>query len=237
MLQETFKMSKCKLTLVVLISICLGIASSCNSPVKDRIEIKFQDYVSNNFDNPKDLVEVVSIVKTDSFDILQYINTVVNEVSLDSLQKIMLKHSEKLIKLGPKLPSNIRGEMGKKIFPIILEANSSIYSDMSTYNLKKKELSILSENIDSARAMSRNYLIKARVKHNGEVVMKKFHAMDCCIIDSVVISDAPIQTADLPSQTSEALSIFNDLWVIINKQMDINDRLNKLVNECELYTD
>lgn len=236
MLQETFRMLMRKLIFVALIFICLGITSSCDPPIKDRMEIKFQDYVSNNFGNPKDLVEVISIVKTDSFDILQHINTAINEVSLDSLQKGALKYCEKILYFAPKLPHNVRGEIRGKILPIILEHKSSIYSDIATYNLKKKELNLLSENIDSTKAVSRSYLIKARVRHNGDVIIKEFHAMDCCIIDSVLISDTPIPTEDLPTQVSEALTVLTDFWAIIKKQIDLNNKLRDLVNECELYS-
>lgn len=235
MLQKIFKIPMRKLIFVILISICLGITFSCDTLMKDRIEIKFQDYVSNNVDNPKDLVEVVSIEKTDSFDILQHINGCINDVSLDSLRNGKIKYMEKLIYLAPKLPDNIRAEIGEKVLPIILEYKNQVYSDVASYNLKKKELSLLYEGIDSTKAVQRSYLIKARIRHNGDVVMKEFYAMDCCIIDSVVISDTPIQTENLPSQVSEALTVLNEFWAIIKKEMKFIKILQNTINECELY--
>lgn len=40
-----------------IIFICSIIISSCESHPKNRIEVKFQGYINNNFGNPKDLVE------------------------------------------------------------------------------------------------------------------------------------------------------------------------------------
>lgn len=117
----------------------------------------------------------------------------------------------------------------------MLEIYTNLPSDLRSYNSKKKDLKIMAEGIDSTMAVSRNYIIKARIKKDGEIVVKDYYATDCFLIDSVIVSTTPIKIADLPSQTSEILTTLSDFWDVIDKQVKYTNRLSNLVKECELY--
>lgn len=207
---------------------------SCESQSKGRIETKFQNYVNNNWGDPKDLIEVISVVETDSFNILSHVNEI-EKVSLDSLQKEMLVRAERLLYLAPKLPHQKREEIGKKVLPLIIEVNANLLKDMASYNSKKEEVKRLAANIDSAMSVSRNYIIKARIKQDDEIVVKEYYAMDCFAIDSVIFSYAPIKVSDFPPQTYELVTTMRDFWDIIDKQLTYNEKLLNLIRECELY--
>lgn len=219
---------------VLSILICSSIILSCESQPKGRIETKFQNYVNENFGNPKDLIEIISVVETDSFDVLSHVNKI-EDVSLDSLQKIMLTYSERLLYLAPKLPNQKREEISKKLLPLIVEVQSTHIHDISSCNSKREKLRQLAAGIDSTMAVSRSYTIKARIRQGGEIMVKEYHATDCFAIDSVVFSDTPIKVADFPNQMSEIVTTIGDFWDIIKKYLAYNDRLLNLIRECELY--
>lgn len=220
----------------LIASICSIFISSCGSQPKSRIEQKFQNYVNENFGNPKDLVEIVSITKTDSFDILGHIDILLSSNQMEYLSELYAKYGEALINLAAKLPSSKKYELSKKVLPLINEKSSTIYSDLASYNTKREKLIRLVNDIDSTFAVSREYLIKARVRTKDEVVVKKFYVMDCCVIDSVMISESSIKTSELPPQTLEILIAIEEYWGVIKKQLDLNDQLSNLIKEYEIYT-
>ena len=93
-------------------------------------------------------------------------------------------------------------------------------------NERKRKLTELLENVDSAKSVNRSFLLKARIKNKTEIV--PYYAMDCAVIDTILISDKPIQRYDAP----EALT---EIFVLIDEFVEENSsRLNLLGEITEL---
>ncbi len=207
---------------LLIITLTMGLYS-CNHPQKSKIELKFEEYVNRNFANPSDLIEIASIELEDSIDMREYCNMYLNGIyHPDSIETKVLEELNFMASLANQVPSWFKYSNREQVMRIV--NSDAIYV---TLRPKWKHLKEEYEKVDSLNLIQKMYVIKARVKQEDKIIMKKFYATDYMIVDSMAISDKEILHTDSPQEVLALTDALDSYMNVVNLKMDY---LNEIIN-------
>ena len=161
--------------------ICL-ITVSCSEPTPEvKIEKAFKNYVNENFDNPKDLIEIISVTFKDSISRANVDEA--RELIADGhkiIEIMMTEESRLWEKFGN---ANLRYNGDQKVLSLATEIfNASEDIDKWQKNNTKRGDKLYEKinknytQLDSTLIFT-SYEIKARVKQNGEPKITYFYSI------------------------------------------------------------
>lgn len=201
-----------KLLLLAALSIMAIVVASCSSG-ESKVRSAFKDYVRTNFNDPGDLVEVVSVDSCDtiSIDILKKLLVEAKQLS-DSSRKAYRDIADKI---GAIPKTKIREAMTSGRFHHAYSeyARDQINTVMSDENLASLVTDVMGgehtsspdERYEKAMEARGNtliqYTIKARVKVNGEPAIQTYYAACDTTLSTIRISKKRVQVSDIMDES------------------------------------
>jgi hypothetical protein len=225
--------------------LCWGIllAVACSQSKEDIIKGEFKKYVSENFDNPKDLKEILEIKAIDTISygglkngaILMY--GVAEQI--DSLVELEHTQCNSIVnKIRGQKP--IRGDYERSIMQEWLGGTFELNNDMITWiDLYFDETKYLKNTIDSLLEQTKGlslleYEIKTRVKDGDNLKIKTYYALE----DSVSIrffGEKPTfdDYSEPASAFYKAAKRYEDLYAIrreiVTRKLDLHKRMRSIL--------
>lgn len=166
--------------------------SSCRKSSTEIVEDKFREYVYQNFDDPKDLVEILSVEPMDtvSYEKLKGILDMLYEIA-DNFDSLSHKNDSTVYMISDKLTNDTfvrnMSQSSKKFFDGWLFDSYEVIQEyivwMKTYEFERIDLRIEMDSLleTNKNVLQYEYLIKTRIKEKEDLKIKKFYA----IVDSV----------------------------------------------------
>lgn len=198
---------------VCLIFVCALLAISSCSSNEGKVKTVFKDYVESNFNDPNDLVEIVSVDSCDTIS-SKDMKSLLKEAKhkYDSIKVEFRKVSENITSipagtirdLGYENPdfmdvcTTYRTDLEKSIendgtFALLL-ANALEGGEPENITLPSKRYEKIMSTKDN---IVYQYTIKARVKDNGSVKLKKYYAICDTTLTNIKISQRKTTIGDL----------------------------------------
>lgn len=195
--------------LFALIAVGLTFVGCTHKP-KSRIEQKTLQWIASVYDNPKD-IEIVSIEKTDSVDVIELVNTSIQ--STQEVSGVFQVETQKIVDFDKTLSSSQRYVFKEKVAPLFKQFNTGDFGDNLKLALVSKTLlrAVICK-MDTTHNVSRSYKIQFIVNGNNQTA----YAHDCALMDSVVFSDKHISLFELPDSIQYVLGATNDLMEFAN---------------------
>ena len=224
---------------ILLIAFLFSIIScSPEQPTtQDLIEKEFMTYVDHNFDNPKDLKELVSINVEDtiSYQLLKdvakgYIEMMENT---DSLSNARLDDFSEKAKNMHQLDLNSFEK--EKYFTMILECYSYVGGEslncVKSKNILKQMIEKTDSCIDNLSYVI--YEIKVRELVNDKVKLQKYYA-SVKNNGYIEIYGEPITIADMPDQFRDLADALDDFSAKYKKRVEIDKKLQEILDFIEV---
>lgn len=203
---------------------------------KDLIEKEFMIYVNQNFDNPKDLKEIVSINIKDTISYQLFKDLAQKSIDLmestDSLTDARLLDISNIAKKSKQLDLN---SFEKEKYSTMLLEYYDYIENKSLNCLKSKNiLKHMIEKTDSCidNFSYINYEIKVRKLVNNKIKLQKYYASvenNGCI----KIYDEPITIADMPNQFKELVNALDDFNAEYKKRIENDKKIEEIFNFIE----
>lgn len=216
-----------KKILAIVMMILAVVMVGCNSEPKSRIAEKFENYVSANFVEPSDYKGIVSIVCTDSIDVLGTITEFSSMI--DSLNEMRAEYLSIINSNLPKCSYSFKMAHAVEYAGVMM---GGLSYTLSTPNRKgclfTKRQELLSAS-DSTRTLSKFYTIKAKIKGNVEITT--YYAVDCALIDTVLISSNPIKISDAPYPLNGIFALIDEYKEYCATDLERTEKLCKMKNE------
>lgn len=220
-----------KLIALMLIIGVIFMAFGCTPKSKSRIEQRFEQYVQENFYNPRDFEGFSAISLIDTFDVIDIGNGCIEQS--DSINAMLTKAMEDMNKQLKTANShaieNCRSEGISIAFKFMDVANG-----IHKRNTRKEHLAKLLESVDSAKAVNRLYVLKARIK--GKIEIVPYYAMDCAVIDTILISDKPIQRKDAPDALTDIFNLIDEFVEENGSRLKLLGEILDLTQKLQLYS-
>lgn len=218
-------------------------AISCDNSIEGQIEKEFKHYVELNFDNPKDITEIVSVQLTDTtcysrlknamemtFDILEQTEEIY-EIKQDMQMK---RFREILATREGDLSEDYRARL---MLQGVMQGISKHIAyveeyalDKSYYTKKKAEL-IDSTKVDSDYAIVCNYKIKFRQKENENILMKEYFCYQNIALEpdlrKLIIQDQEMELDEI----SDYDKTLGEMMDITLKTLKLNEAYKKVCDE------
>lgn len=210
---------------LIAMMLAIEVVVGCSNHPKSRIEERFEQYAQENFYNPKDFEGFSAVTQTDSFNVIEIGYGCI--IQSDTINNMLLTAAKNMNKKLFKAPFWIAAQSRDEGVSIALRNldDSNRWHERSE---RKRKLTELLEDIDSTKAVNRIYILKARIKNKTEIV--PYYAVDCAVIDSILISDKPIQRNEVPDSLKKVLDLID---VIVEEN---RSRL-KLVDDIIKFTE
>lgn len=227
----------------LLYTLPLLIAGSCTNVSESKIESAFKDYMHKNLGDPNDYLGITEIVQKDSLNLVQAANKLL-EIDIDSVAAECghILHGE-IAPMGERLNEiNVNNlsiskkkelrEMVEETIGFIHESitRASTHADITSF---RDSLNRKVKSIDPAFESNREYVIKVRIKVDGNPIIREYHAVQTAIVDSILISENEIKLTMCPKEMTEVIimtqgygMIVNDLLEYRNKLINLRDRFN-----------
>lgn len=224
----------------ILISLCVIILFiflySCTKTQEELIEEKFQNYVYENFDNPMDLREVISIQLNDSIDKNSIFEVLSLTYKLDSAAiKLLNNTNEYIYKLVTKkgysreiCNVDFSHYDRTRLREILLEITPLYMSCLSSrfYIADRTQLDSIYLTIDSLKIYE--YEIKCRIFKEDEMKIEKYYAT---VNDTLIqINDNKLSLENF-SETSEFWDLLEDYRESQRKHLNKVDNFKDIVDE------
>lgn len=219
-----------KKLIAIMIMMLAVVMVGCNNKPKNRIEEKFERYVSANFVEPSDYKGIASIVCTDSMAVLETISKF--SAFIDSLGKMRRECLETINKSLPKCSYTFKTAHAAEYASVLMKDLSYTLSTPNRNNKlfeKRQELVAVS---DSTCTLNKYYTIKVKIK--GYIEAQTYYALDCALIDTVLISSSPIKISDLPHPLSGTLALIDEYRECVDADLEMTKQLNEIKNEILL---
>lgn len=212
---------------------------SCTKNKNDIVKDEFYKYVSQNFDDPNDLKEIVSIELIDTISYEGFFNgtKLLYEVSeqIESLDSLEKKQCDSIVNYV-RTHKAVTDEYERRIITEWLIQHAELNSDMISWiNIYFDEIRFLKMDIDSLLEKSRKlmlyeYEIKARVNEGTSLKLKQYYALE----DSITIKffDKKPTFSDYSEEASkfyEAANKYEEIYGIRHNIVLEKLKLNKKV--------
>lgn len=216
--------------LIAIVMMLSMVMSGCNNSPKSRIEEKVENYVYANFVEPSDYKGIASIVCTDSMDVLETMSYF--SVLIDSLSRMQSECLETINSSLPECSYRFKKAHVVEYASILMRGLSYTLSTPNrSSKLFEKRQKLIDES-DSTRTLNKSYIIKVRIKGNVEATT--YYAVDCALIDTVLISPYPIKVSDFPNPLSDVLALIDEYKEYAGADLERTKQLNKIKNEILL---
>lgn len=207
----------------------------CRPKYQRMISREFKQYVKTNFDNPKDLKEIVSISNyPDTINVTQMANLSVKTLHTDIDIFDTIQNRYKITEDMPGL-LGYNGSYNNKIL-ILSKLIDQVKISREWLDIKEYGLTIagniLSDLLYNKYDMYYSYDIKARVKDSlGSIKLKTFYALQQDSTDLFEIKDHIIQPQDMPESYESLL----EYTIRLNNISKLCDSLKS--KYVQLYTE
>lgn len=233
---------------ITMLMLAVSIAS-CSSD-KSKVKSAFNDYVQSNFDDPKDLMEIVAIDSCDTVGIKQLKTSLVEAKELyDSLKKENKELSQKVTSIPQEKLHKLWGEN-----PAFFSAYKEYI--MSNLNAMQDDENVSSMLIDAfggehvtspderyKKAMEAKgntiiqYTIKARVNIKGKPTLQTYYAICDSTLSSIKIGTRKVQVSDVMEQSvaneiADLVSIYSNNAVTLGVQ---NESAKEIINYVKVH--
>ena len=197
----------------LLLTFLLG---SCSKTQEDFVIDEFEKFVKENFDDPKDLEEIVAVEITDTttkeslFEMLALCYeldsiTAINDSLYDNFFPKLLEISKKNENIITELSYYKR----EKIRSLAVQCSNSLIKKMAfdseEYNKQKESLDSIINSINDFKIIE--YKIKARVKESNNLKLKTYYALFNSATDIDIYNDKPI-IDNYSGEVSEFFNVF-----------------------------
>lgn len=212
---------------------------SCTKGKNDIVKDEFYKYVSQNFDDPNDLKEIVSIelIDTISYESLCNVTKLLYEISeqTETLASLGKNQSDSIINYlrnHKPVTDKDKREIIKEWLVQELELNKDMLYWINTFS---DEITFLKMNIDSLlektkKMMLYEYEIKARINEGTNLKLKHFYALE----DSTTIkffdkkpifSDYPKEAFKFYEATKKYENIYSIRHNIVLEKLELNKKV------------
>lgn len=186
----------------------------CNTSIEDKIKDKFMDYANENFDNPNDIEEITSVIKTDSSDVKSLfadMEKIVNDSTDFELypEKIL----EKLESLPPSQRYALKEYVQEYVDQSLDFMNFKLVNDNQLKYLSDSIRSYISKIKLSDYDCVYNYEIKVRTNKMGVKKISKFYAIVNKKTKKITIQDHKLKDEEVP--------ILKDIYKIMDKYIEL----------------
>lgn len=224
-----------KALLILSLPILTASLNSCYQKQKDRIEVKFEKFVDSSFANPNDYIEIASIELIDSGNVYQLAINAANVINLDSLYELELSMAQKIGNLTDKIPYPYKRDYAQKAIPLASKMFALVFKQKGCK--EKRDLLLASLNdIDSAKTTLRKYMINVREKRDGEIIMKRYTALDCIMVDSILFSESDIDFSSVPAkQLQEIFANAVEYKNTLEPRINVLSEANALLGEYQMF--
>lgn len=238
-----------KIVIVFIVALTMISCNKENNTIEGRITKAMKEYAQKNFDDPKSLKEIVSIEKTNVFDIDSLARyTLEKSKEIDSLVKDMrsnLIDSTVLAELTNMSPREI-SKMRQSITESEMIRMLSLYMQISSYtsgDYYYKRLIVdngfnnAMQNIDSVLKNNTFYSIseyEIRVRQNSGDGLKlhSFYTSLCDTTTKIIISDHKPNISELEGESLYLKNQIDDLLEYGRKKVDFATEEKKTVDEA-----
>lgn len=216
--------------LIAIIVTFAFIAGGCSNKPKSRIEEKFENYVSTNFVEPSDYKGIVSIVCTDSMNVLETMSYYSDLI--DSLGRMQRECLETINNALPKCSYNFKAAHAVEYASVLMHSLSQTLSTPNKSGKLFENRQKFVDNSDSTRPFNKSYTIKVKIK--GNIEASTYYAVDCALVDTVLISPNPIKISELPAPLNEVVALIDEYCECADADLEEAKRLNGIKNEILL---
>lgn len=210
-------------TKLAILSMVLCLVVSCQHKPKNRIEVRFERYVQENFVNPKDYKGLNAIEYTDSFD---FYSTGTSVLSMaDSLNEILTTKIDSLYKVKENYhyPSYLEKYIKDLKFKVLwMEYSNAIIND----SIRGDSVNAILNTTEPSMFTIHSYTLKAKIDGNTEII--PYYALDCVLGDTVIYSSSPVIVSALP----EPLASLSEL---IDRCVEDNKKRIKLILDIDNF--
>ena len=233
-----------KKLLYILLALC---AISCTQSNEDKITSAFKEYVSNNFDDPSSLDEIVSVEVTDTVSKRGLIDIIdeykqLSELS-DSLGKCII---DSVVQL-----SFVNGNLNGSSTQALKKAMRNKEYNALTDKIEVLTISLidLANNFnpdyyyeklcDTKDTMVINYVLKYRTKTNGTKKINSIYVRTDSLLNKIEFykNDSPLGASGIGELSDNAGELLN----FYNKYLNIREELlnteRKMLRELELLSE
>lgn len=221
---------KIRHNLIFLLIISPFILLGCSKYSKERVEIKFKEYVQQNFANPDDLEEIVSVIKTDSTDLEQMIKSAIE--TYDSTQEIMDSLSSRLKEVLPATKtsiiysSDVQAALNNQLNVLDLKKYDYAFGKIYVNNLQE-----ILDSIPSNKLKHRGYEIKTKIKGYPEIVT--YYGVEWAGVDSISFSREKIKAYEMPDLENKVSLCIEETLKSLEAGKEINESIADVLIKIE----
>ena len=214
------------------ILLCVAFAS-CEKKEKTRIETKFENYTRNNFANPKDLQEIVTVHKIDSIDYGQLLSSTVE--TYNKAKELRDSLTQAFYKRMPETPTSIvyKSDVQDALQKNIAITKGRMY-DIAFGTTSAKKLQEILDSLPQDRLIQRTYEIKAKIK--GETELVTYYAEDWMGMDSVDFSRTKFQVSDMPELHKEISTLIETTIKGLDGEKELSQSIIEVFKQIDLNT-
>ena len=216
--------------------------SSCIQSKEDEVSKEFKNYVNSNFDNPKNLEEIVSVEQIDSINFEQFCKVVNNLHKLASLADTCRRIEEDqtsniIAKIKAHKYASFYSDDVRFWLIYNVKLTDELISCMTNYGDKEKNLSDSIDNLllrlDGLSILQ--FKIKVRVKERGILKLKNYYALEDStgfrFFDSVpTFNDYSERTAVFYKVAKEYEDIIQMRQNILDDLMELNSKTLRILD-------
>ncbi|MCM1070780.1 MAG: hypothetical protein NC301_09320 [Bacteroides sp.] len=213
-----------KKLIVVMLSIVLFVG--CSNNPKGRIELSIEDYVAQNFVDPKDYKGIASISQTDSTNILGVLQGLAElEDSIDNMERWMLDTINTYL---PKTSYSYRKRNAVEFASVIMSSLLEIQYHPNRKKMREAETRKALNVADTSISTMRSYVAKIKISGNTEVT--PYYITDCALLDSVIVSSSPILVQDMPDVLRAVCELIDKNQEIVGQKMAVLQKMSDIKN-------
>lgn len=233
---------------VTMLMLAVSIVS-CSSD-KSKVKSAFKDYVQTNFDNPKDLIEVVAVDSCDTVGIKQLKESLVEAKQMyDSLKKENKELSHKVTSIPQDKLHKLWGEDPSFLSAYKEYVMGSINAMQDDENLSSllidafggEHVASPDERYKEAMKAKGNtmiqYTIKARINFKGKPTLRTYYAICDSTLSSIKIDTKKVQVSDVMEQSvaneiADLISTYSNNAVTLGTQ---NEAAKEIINYVKVH--
>ena len=220
-----------KKVLVVLFVALTMIGCKEDNTIEGRVSRAMKEYAEKNFDDPKTLIEITEVEKTDVINVREDIedaleNCVLNDSLYNStIDDLINKMTSVMDNLEPKrIKSEIKREQlatlcldwaewlgEKKAMDLMLQGRNIYFNDIKSLIMN-----------DTLYPISL-YDIKVRVKDKGELKLKTYYTWTCDTTQVIKISSEPITTDSFEKE----MGMMEKCKTTLKYDLELNEYLSR----------
>lgn len=216
--------------------------------IDGRITKAMEEYARTNFDDPRDLKEIVLIERTNVFDIdslarqvldlNKEIDSLVNEMNRQTGDSTLLSELETSPQLVSRMKQNMTDSEKARLFQLFLKISSYTSSDYIYEKLAvDKKFDLAMQNIDSVLKNNTFYSIsqyEIRVRKNSgeELKLETYYTSVCDTTTNIVISDHETTIPELGYETLYLKKQMDELYEYGQKKLELATDEKKTMDEA-----